>query len=463
MYEPAMTAGVSNGGISHWYSDVGMPTPGPPLAEDLDVDVCIVGGGLTGLWTAYYLKKADASLRIAVLEAEFAGFGASGRNGGWLSSLLMGSADRYAQGPRGREGVVALEAELRSTVDEVIRTAAAELIDADMVKSGVLSVARSPAQLKRLRESIEVASPGSRVEELSAQEVGERIQVAGAVGGRFNPDCARIQPAKLTRGLADVVRALGVDLFESTRVLRIEPGAAVTAHGTVRAAHVLRCTEGYTARIRGLRRQWLPMNSAMIVTEPLSDDIWSQIGWDGRELLGDVANAYFYAQRTADGRIAMGGRGVPYRFGSRTDVNGETQEWTIDSLRRILGDAFPQVRDEPIARAWCGVLAVPRDWCASVGVDEKTGLGWAGGYVGHGVAATNLAGRTLRDLVLRESSDLVTLPWVDHRIRKWEPEPLRWLGTKAMYGLYRTADRREDRGGPDISRVGRLGDKLSGR
>ena len=463
MYEPTRTAGTLNGGVSHWYSEIGLPVPGEPLARDLDVDVCIVGGGLTGLWTAYYLKLADPTIRIAVLEAEFAGFGASGRNGGWLSSALMGSASAYARGPRGIEGVQALEDELRSSVDEVIRVAAAEGIDADIVTSGVLSVARSPAQLLRVRAGLAAALPGNRAVELSGEETNRRIAVAGAIGGAFDPDCARVQPARLTRGLLSVVRAMGVDVHESTRALRIEPGRVTTQHSRVRAVHVLRCTEGYTARIRGLRRHWLPMNSAMIVTEPLPDHVWSEIGWEGRELLGDAASAYFYAQRTADGRIAIGGRGVPYRFASHTDTNGETQAWTIESLRGILDSAFPQARQVPVARAWCGVLAVPRDWCASVGVDRRTGLGWAGGYVGHGVTATNLAGRTLRDLVLREPTDLTALPWVDHRVRRWEPEPLRWLGVKAMYGLYRAADRHEDEGGSSISRLARLGDRLSGR
>ncbi len=462
MYEPSTAGPVTNGGISHWYSDVGMPTPGAPLGRDLDVDVCIVGGGLTGLWTAYYLKHADPGLRIAILEAEFAGFGASGRNGGWLSSALMGSVSGYSRGPRGAAGVEALGEELRSTVDEVIRVAEAEAIHADVVKSGVLSVARSPAQLERMRESLASASSGNRAIELTCDEVRERIKVAGAIGGSFDPDCARVHPAKLTRGLATVVRGLGVELYENSRALSIREGAVATEHATVRATYVLRCTEGYTAALPGLRRNWLPMNSAMIVTEPLSDGLWADIGWQGRELLGDFANAYFYAQRTADGRIALGGRGVPYRFGSRTDVNGETQDWTISSLRDVLHQAFPQTRNETISQAWCGVLAVPRDWCASVGMDPKTGLGWAGGYVGHGVAATNLAGRTLRDLVLGDDTDLAALPWVNHRIRKWEPEPLRWLGVRAMYGLYRTADRREDKGG-GVSRIGRLGDKISGR
>lgn len=453
------TAGVPNGGVSFWYSQVGLPEPGPALPGDQECDVCIVGGGLTGLWTAYYLAQAEPSLRITVLEAEFVGFGASGRNGGWLSAELAGSRANYARGPQGAAGVDRLAERLRASVDEVIEVCEREGIEADIVRNGVLYVARSPAQLSRLVE--EAATAGEPL--LSAAEVRERIGIAGVLGGSYDPDCARVQPARLVQGLARVVRGLGVTVHEQTRVTAIEPGRARTPYGDVRAPYVLRCLEGYTARLPGHRRAVLPMNSAMVVTEPLTDQQWADIGWERSELLGDLAHAYCYAQRTADGRIALGGRGIPYRFGSRTDVDGQTQEWTIRSLTAIVADLFPGIAQVPIAQAWCGVLGVPRDWCASVGLDPATGLGWAGGYVGSGLTATNLAGRTLRDLVLDRDTELRSLPWTNRRVRSWEPEPLRWLGVRAMYGLYRAADRREEAGLERTSRIGRFADALSGR
>jgi glycine/D-amino acid oxidase-like deaminating enzyme len=205
------------------------------------------------------------------------------------------------------------------------------------------------------------------------------------------------------------------------------------------------------------------MNSSMIVTEPLTAEVWSSIGWTGTETLGDLAHAYCYAQRTADGRIAIGGRGVPYRFGSKTDNDGSTHPETVTALREILVRLFPQTRDARIDHAWSGVLGVPRDWCSTVGLDAETGLGWAGGYVGHGVATTNLAGRTLTDLLLRRSTDLTRLPWVGRRVRKWEPEPLRWLGVQAMYAAYRLADRQERGGRTSTSPIANVADKISGR
>jgi glycine/D-amino acid oxidase-like deaminating enzyme len=345
---------------------------------------------------------------------------------------------------------------MQRAVDEVIGVCADEGIVADVVKSGVLHVARSPAQLVRMREQ-------SAGVELSEGETAERVRVAGALGSVFSPHAARVQPARLVDGVARAVERRGVRILEKTRVSRIDPGRATTSTGTVRAPVVLRCLEGYTASIRGQRRTWLPMNSAMVVTEQLADAVWDAIGWGGSELLGDCANAYCYAQRTADGRIALGGRGIPYRYGSRTDTDGRTQDWTIDSLVRTLHTLFPATRGARIEHAWCGVLGVPRDWRAGVTFDPASGLGHAGGYVGNGLTTTYLAGRTMADLVLGRDTDLVRLPWVGHAVRRWEPEPLRWLGVRAMYALYRAADRREDAGLLRPSRLARLADRLTGR
>ncbi|MBC2934809.1 FAD-binding oxidoreductase [Nocardioides sp. zg-1228] len=441
---------MRNGGVSFWWQQVGLPSPTDHLAGDASCDVAIVGGGLTGLWTAFYLAEADPTLDVRVVEAKFAGFGASGRNGGWLSSELAGSPRAYAA-VAGEDGVRRLREALRSTVGEVIGVAAREGIEADIVRSGVLTVARSEAQRRRLGG------------ELTAAQVAERVRVAGAVAGHFDPDCARVQPARLVAGVARAVRARGVRIHEGTRATSVTAGTVVTDRGTLTAPVVLRCLEGFTAGLPGHRRDWLPMNSAIVVTEPLDRARWDEIGWSGAELLGDEAHAYCYAQRTADGRIAMGGRGVPYRFGSRTDVDGRTQPQTVESLRSTLTTLFPSLAGVRLDHAWCGVLGVPRDWSASVAYDPATGLGHAGGYVGSGLTATNLAGRTLRDLVLGHDTDLTRLPWSGHRVRRWEPEPLRWAGVHALYGLYRTADRREDAGLGRTSRIARVAHRVAGR
>jgi glycine/D-amino acid oxidase-like deaminating enzyme len=460
-------SGPQNGGVSFWYADTSIPSRRAPLDGDRNADVCIVGGGFTGLWTAYYLKQAAPELEIVVLEREFAGFGASGRNGGWLSDHFMVPRSAVAR-RNGREGVTALLRAMREAVDEVIEVCEREGIDADIVKHGLLQVARSPAQAARLRQSLADdrgwgIGPEDTVE-VDAQALAERVRVADATLATWDRHAARVQPAKLVQGLAAAVERLGVTIYESTPVREIEPGAARSARGTVRARHVISCLEGFTADLRGQRRTWLPLNSAIIVTAPLPDGVREQIGWAGEELLGDSAHAYMYAQITADGRIALGGRGIPYRYGSRTDHDGQTQKWTIDQLAATLRGMFPAAATVPIDHAWCGVLGVPRDWWPMVRLDRATGLGIAGGYVGSGVATTNLAGRTLRDLILDQQTELTRLPWVGHSARKWEPEPFRWLGARLIYTLYRYADRRETETGSERTHpAAQLADLISGR
>jgi len=454
--------GPVNGRISHWFAEV--PTPRPALPGDRDADVCIVGAGMTGLWTAYYLKLADPSLRITILEAEFAGYGASGRNGGWASGLIPGARDRLAE-QYGRDAVLDWQRAMNESVDEIITVAEREGIDAGIVKGGTLRVARTPAQATRLRHKTEADHEWGVTDSvmLTPEEAADRINIDGMTAAAWTPHCARLQPATLVHGLARTVERLGVTLYERSAVTMIEAGRAVTAHGTVRAPVVLRATEGFTASLKGLRRTWLPMNSSMIVTEPLPEEVWNDIGWEGRETLGDTAHGHLYAQRTSDDRIAIGGRGVPYRFGSRTDDKGRVDSRTITQLTDTLHAVLPQTTGARVAHAWCGVLAVPRDWSATVGLDRATGLGWAGGYVGHGVTSTNLAARTLTDLVLRRETRLTRLPWTGHRPGTWEPEPFRWLGVRGLYVAYRLADLHEAGGRTRTSPIATVADLIARR
>ena len=456
----------TNGNISFWYADIGgIPQKRPALPGDRDADVCIIGAGFTGLWTAYYLKKADPSLNIVVVEREFAGFGASGRNGGWLSGGFGWSREKYLKSSS-RGAVIDMQRAMAGTVDEVIRVTEAEGIDADILRADNITVATNAPQLERAREEyqfyLDWQMPADRIEMLSAEQAAKRIRIANLKGAFVIRDMARVQPAKLVRGLARVVESLGVSIYEGTSVTRFEKGRVETDRGTVRAPKIIRATEGFTAGFPGHERTWLPLNSAQIVTEPVPDALWKEIGWEGHELLGDAAHAYCYAQRTREGRITMGGRGVPYRFGSKTDVNGQTQQATIEALHRILTRLLPQTRQLKIDHAWCGVLGVPRDWCTTAGFDRSTGIGWAGGYVGLGVSSSNLAGRTLSDLVLGRETDLTALPWVNRTVRPWEPEPFRWLGVHSMYQLYRIADEREFAGLPHTSKLAGIADSITG-
>ncbi|HET7660526.1 MAG TPA: FAD-dependent oxidoreductase [Oryzihumus sp.] len=453
--------------ISHWWDDLGPAPRRHRLDGDTSADICIVGAGLTGLWTAYYLLRDDPALRVVILEAEHAGFGASGRNGGWLTGAVAGPRRRYAR-RGGRHAVLDLQRAMHDGVDEVLAVLADEGIAADAVKAGTLRVATTPAQAARLRAHVEGEyswglRPGD-LRLLGRDELEERVRVHGARLGAFSPHGARVHPAKLVRGLAQTVERRGATLFEGTPATAITPGEVRTPYGAVRARVVVRATEGFTGRLPGLRRRWLPMNSSMLVTEPLGPGLWQHIGWHGQETLSDFAHAYAYLQRTADGRIAIGGRGVPYAYAGRFAADGITPASTVRALTDVLHRLFPGTVTVPVARSWSGVLAVPRDWCPGVGYDHGTGLAWAGGFVGQGLTAANVAGRTLTDLICGRRTRLTDLPWVGWHSPTWEPEPLRWLGVQGMYAAYRHADRQENRSGRDRSAfTARLADRISGR
>lgn len=453
------------GDISFWYADIGLPYRRAPLAGDTVADVAIIGAGYTGLWAAYYLKKAHPGLDVLVIEKDFAGFGASGRNGGWLTGGFAWNHRRYLEGSS-EHAVRAMVEAMNGTVDEVIRVAGAEGIDADIHRTDELMVATKPAQVGRMRAEVAHRrhwGEEDRVFEMSAADLAGRVRIPGALGAMVVTNVARVQPAKLVRGLAAAVERMGVRIVEGTCVTSYEKGTVTTDRGTVRAPVILRCTEGFTAGLPGRQREWLPLNSAQIATAPLPAEVWEKIGWQGHEIIGDFANAYCYCQRTREGRITVGARGVPYRFGSNLDTNGAPDAETVRRLEAILRRHFPAAAGVKVDHAWCGVLGVPRDWCATVGLDPATGLGWAGGYVGVGVSTSNLAGRTLADLVLERDTDLVHLPWVNRRVKDWEPEPFRWLGVTGMYALLNAADRREDRPGAGPSKLAALGNWLTGR
>ena len=408
--------------------------------------MAIVGAGYTGLWTAYYLAEADPTLRIAVLEAEVAGFGASGRNGGWCSALFPASLDTLAA-IGSRTGALAQHQAMRGSVREVARVAAAEGIDAHLSIGGTITLARSRPQLVRARREVAHARSWGRGEDdvrlLDAREARDVLRGSGTRGATYTPDCAVIHPARLVRGLADAVVARGVSLYERTPVTGVEPGVVVTPHGSVRADVVIRATEGYTASLAGHARTTVPVYSLMIATEPLAPAVWEEIGLARRETFSDHRHLIVYGQRTADDRLVFGGRGAPYHLGSRTRPDFDRDERVFAGLYAALVGLFPVLAGTRVTHAWGGALGISRDWCASVGLDRSSGLAWAGGYVGDGVSTTNLAGRTLRDLVLGHDTDLVHLPWVGHRSPAWEPEPLRWLGINLGLRAMTLADSEE--------------------
>ena len=367
-----MTQPRKIGDISFWYADIGLPkTRRKALAGDTAVDVAIIGAGYTGLWSAYYLKKADPSLNILVIEKEFAGFGASGRNGGWLSGGVAWNHARYAA-DKGEGPVRQMVQAMNGTVAEVIRVATEEGIEADILPTDELMVATNPAQLERMKAEVAHRrhwGEESRTFEIGAEEARARVNVPGILGGMIVTDVARVQPAKLLRGLAEVVERLGVQIVEGTTVTGFSPGVVQTDCGTVKARFILRATEGFTANLPGHEREWLPLNSAQIATEPLPPHVWDEIGWQKHEIFGDFNNAYCYCQRTREGRITVGAR-----TSSLTDV------------QRVFGNPAypfpddPRFRNRPcVVRCHRRAARLVHDRGAGPGDRHRLGRGLCGG------------------------------------------------------------------------------------
>lgn len=423
---------------------------GTPLTGPTAVDVAIVGGGYTGLWTAYYLARRDPSLRIAVLEAEVAGFGASGRNGGWASALFPASLPALARASS-RDAAIRMKRTMIASIDEIARVAEGEGWNIGWAKGGTVIAARTPLQWESARTEVEEArSWGFGPDDLrllDREEARDRIGATDVIGATYTPHCAALNPARLVRQLAGAVVRSGVVIHEHTRVTAIEPGVVRTESGDVRADIIVRATEGYTRSLAGHARTLAPVYSMMIATEPLPSATWDVIGLKQRETFADGRHLIIYGQRTADDRLAFGGRGAPYSFGSRITPEQDRDAAVHAGLWRVLVDLFPAVAGSQVTHTWGGPLGIPRDWWASCGLDRSTGLAWAGGYVGDGVTTSNLAGRTLADLITDSSSDLTTLPWVGHRSRAWEPEPFRWLATNAGLRVMTAADASEERTG----------------
>ena len=430
--------------LSYWHDSVpGSLKPRSSLANDIQADIAIVGAGYTGLWTAYYLKQIDPSLDIAILEAEIAGFGASGRNGGWCAGYLSG-IDQWLDDPVHREGAIRLQKLMFDTVKKVGQVARKESIDCHFEQSGALEIAVIPAQLLRLRQELEHLQGLGFGEEdyrwLGQDELQETVKVDRALAGIHMQHCAAIHPSRLARGLAATVEGLGVSIYEKSPVLEFSANELRTPHGIVKAGTVILATEGYTGTISGRKRRLVPVHSMMVVTEPLSDQQLEAISFHKRFCFGNIDRLVTYGQLTADKRIAYGCRGT-YHYGSgiRTFDSGDPEfELVSESLIKF----FPSLEGIRFTHGWGGAMGVSRSLRPSVNFDPQRRFGWAGGYFGNGVGATHLAGQTMADLVMGNDTERTHTPWVNPvaKHKKWEPEPVRWLGVKSRAKLMHLAD-----------------------
>lgn len=408
-------------------------TPRPPLDGSIDVDIAILGAGFTGLWTAYYRLSKEPGLKVAIIEAEIAGFGASGRNGGWCFSGFPISPLKLIES-HGYDAARLVTLEMYKAVDEVGRVTREHGIDAHYAKGGELEVARAPYDLpvlQKMYDEYRAIGLEDHYELLDAEQTRQRINVAGAVGGFRNLEGAAIQPARLARGLARTVEDLGATIYEQTRVTNVATGTApalITDRGTVRAGSVVLAGEAYLSALPKLDRAIIPVTSHMVVTEPLSDDVWDQIRWKERDVLGGFGVNGGYIQRTSDSRIAFGPYRGNYPYRSRITPDLYLDEDIFAHARQATLDWFPMVSGASFTHAWGGVFGMPRDGMPTMAYDRDKRIAMAYGYTGEGVATANLSGRVLTDLLTETDSPLTTLPMTKPRTAWWEPEPIRWAG-----------------------------------
>ena len=438
---------------SFWLETTGEDlVPRAALTRSSEVDVAIMGGGYTGLWTAYYLLRETPGITVAVVEKEIVGFGASGRNGGWCSSkfpVTPGMLEQRYGNRAARELMLAMNA----SVDEVAHFCDEEQVDAHFHKGGMLILARGVHQLALIRESqaqYERLGLGDQYRLLSAEETNERLKVTKVHGALYAAENASVHPGRLIRGLARAVERRGGVIYEQTEVTSFAAGSKPllrTPCGELGARKALVLAgEAYLSRLPQVHRCVVPIYSLISLTEPITAEQWSQIGWNNRESVASASLTVDYLTRTADGRILFGSRGAPYRFGSRISDQQDRHLKTHSRIHRRVIEWFPMLNKTTFTHDWGGAVGMPRDWMPMASFDPATRVATARGYTGQGVSTTNLAGRILSALILGKKTAQTRLPMAQRTSPNWEYEPLRWLAVRYAQNAFLRIDDAHDNG-----------------
>ncbi len=421
-------------------------TPRPALAKDETVDVAILGGGFSGLWTAYFLLQQDPDLSIAIVERQFCGFGASGRNGGWCSPRFPINPSALTR----RFGTATARAMLvaqQAMVGEVGRICEAEGIDAHFNPVGVLTLARSAEQLPSLRQSFDAYGKlgmADGCELLDAKQAQDAVHATDVHGGMRLRAGGTIHPGRLVRGLARVLERRGAKIYEGTEVLQTTGGmqpALVTSGGTIRARRaVLLAGEAFLTGLPDYRRRLIPMASTIMLTAPLSAEQWDKVGWAGGECLSSYVHTTNYLTRTADGRILFGSRGAPYRYGSDMCERALRENANFGWIRERLLEWWPSLEGVEFTHQWAGYLGIPRDWLPTVHFDPVQRIGHSYGYTGHGVITSAICARALTAEVIGRAPSAEAPPYLRRNAPNWEVEPLRWAGIRYVQNAFLRMD-----------------------
>ena len=435
---------------SFWLATYGEYTPNPPVKGDLNVDVAIIGGGFTGLATAYNLCKDDPGMKVAVLEAEVVGFGASGRNGGF-SMTLFGLEPAVTKSLFGQQRTVEAHRYMERAVDYVDALVKEHKIQSDYEFPGFLRAATTPGYVKRIQHDLEIlTSMGvTGIEWIDAGKIRTEVDSPLFLGGWWEPRCGLLNPAKQARELKRIAQKAGAYIYEETPVLEIKRAPRFTLRtpeGTVTAEKVVFATNAYSHLIPGLRSKQVPAFTHMVVTEPLTEKQLATIGWKHRQGIEDARNLVHYFRLTADNRIAMGGSDVSITYGR--NMERDLNPRTFADLERDVVHLFPHLKGIRFTHRWGGPVSVPMDMAPAIGFLGDPRAIYSLGCVGHGVSMTHLNGRTIADLLLERKTDLTEVWFVNRKMIPWPPEPLRLLASQAIRVYMRVEDALYERGMP---------------
>jgi len=405
-----------------------------PISKNDSFDVVIIGAGFSGLWSAFHLKQFQPNLKIAILEKEYVGFGASGRNGGWASAEYPTSSNRLIK-ENGLESYKNLRTAITKSIDEIGEIAKSNNWQIDYAKGGALVFARGNAQLSRISKEID-----EEHQLLNKSQTTDLLNIPSALGSVFTPHCAALNPFKLVRALADHLEKLGVMIYEQSSVSEIRDKQVEVNGFNVNCTFSIRATEAFTPR-KWMGNRQIPIYSLMVATEPLSNEVVKEIRNTQRATFQEACHLITYAQITGDNRLALGGRGVRYKLFSRLSERSEIDNRMHSALEKRARSWFPQITDAKFEYRWGGAVALTRRWQAYLNFDQATGRAEIGGYVGDGVTLSYLVAKTLAEKM--SNIKTANLPFIDQGIGRWEPEPIRYLAVNAGFKATVLADYEE--------------------
>jgi glycine/D-amino acid oxidase-like deaminating enzyme len=432
---------------SMWAATAGPYTPGPALQEDTTVDVAIIGGGYTGLTTAYELRRADPGLSVAVLEAREVGYGPSGRNGSFAMTVIGAGFGATAM-IKGKDFLVRAHRYMMRAVDTLDELIDREALDCDKIRPGFLRVATTESYLRKIRKEVELMNGlgFDDIHFLDRAQVRDRVDSPIHLGAMWEPRLVLVHPLKLVRAERDLAIRYGARVYENTPVLRVkraEKFRLETPTGTVTADKVVFATNAYSHLFPQLRRKQVPAFTHMTATEPLTPEQLEPIGWQGREGLEDTRNLIHHYRLTHDNRITMGGGPVGFTFANNLDGDHSPSAWQeVESHFRV---TFPHLRNVRFSHRWGGPFSVTIDLAPAMGYLGDSRAVFSLGCIGHGVSMTHLNAQALRDMVLERDSDLTDSPFVGRRVLPWPPEPIRLALGLAIRGILRVEDWAKER------------------